>query len=170
MDMFETSLDTTSSKLVLHVNPQQTWISDDWTWVNPHYIEPQEDYQLHPADTDTLNFDAQTGLLIPDQSAFPASSCDMPAPIPFWAWTRIYNLKVTVKPSPRGPLFQALYSGQVIAAATCENKTGPNWACLNQYQDDIVRLARPLEGTRLNPYEAWWAAGFLIWGQAQTRK
>lgn len=170
MGMFETSLDTTSSKLVLYVNPQKTWVSDDWTWVDPNYIEPQEDYQLHPAGTETLDFDAQTGLLIPDQSAFPASSCDMPAPVPLWAWANINNLKVTVKPSPRGPLFQALYSGQVIAAATCENDTGPDWACLNQYQDDIVRLARPLEGTRLNPYEAWWAAGFLIWGQAQARK
>lgn len=167
MDLYETTTNTNNQQC-LYVNPQKTWVSDDYTWINPNHITPLDGYQLYPAPTDTLNYDAETRLLLPDTNTYPATQCPLPAPIPFWAWTVLNNLKTTVKPTSRGPLFQAYYSGQVIGAATTGHSSGPDWNLLNQYQDDILRLARPLEGTRLAPYEALWAAGFLIW--SQTRK
>lgn len=168
MSLFETNT-TQAGESVLYVNPQQTWITDGYTFINPNHVTPGDSFILVPADPTMLQLDATANLLIPDPNAYPANTANTPAPPPFWAWCRENNLQVTAKPSTQGALFQAIYSGQVIAAAITDTKTGPSWGTLEKYGDDITRLAQLTQDTRLLPYESWWAAATLIWGQTKQK-
>lgn len=168
MDMFETNT-TPDGEMVLYVSPQRSWITDGYTYLAPSHIEPGDMFTLIPADQSMIQLDATSNLLTPDPGAYPAKTADPPAPAPFWAWCHQNELQVTVKPSVQGALFQAIYSGQVIAAAITDAPKGPTWGMLEKYADDIIRLKKLTENTRLLPYESWWAAATLIWGQATQR-